>query len=176
VPVTLGRMTPDPSFDADDLPANRYFSQPLPRDAFPDTGMPAADAYELIHLGLRVDGQPSMNLASFVTTWMEPAAEKLISEALSTNHIDHEEYPIAEHAEQICVRMLADLWNAPDVQDAVGVATIGSSEAIMLGLLAHKFSWRAKRNAAPPPTRSSTPRWPTRARCSAPSASSGRRA
>jgi glutamate decarboxylase len=141
-------MTMDSSYDADDLPANRFFSQPLPRNEFPDTGMPAADAYELIHLGLRVDGQPSMNLASFVTTWMEPAAEKLITEALSTNHIDHEEYPIAEHVEQICVRMLADLWNAPDVQDAVGVATIGSSEAIMLGLLAHKFSWRNQRKAA----------------------------
>ena len=51
------------------------------------------DAFELIHLGLRVDGQPSMNLASFVTTWMEPEAEQLINEAISTNHIDHEEYP-----------------------------------------------------------------------------------
>src|SRR4051794_23291826 len=133
---------------ADDLPANRWFSQPLPRDEFPDLGMPAEDAYELIHLGLRVDGQPSMNLASFVTTWMEPAAEKLIHEAMATNHIDHEEYPIAEHAEQICVKMLADLWHAPDVERAVGVATIGSSEAIMLGLLAHKFSWRNRRQAA----------------------------
>jgi glutamate decarboxylase len=141
-------MTIDTEFTADDLPANRYFSQPLPRDRFPESGMPAADAYELIHLGLRVDGQPSMNLASFVTTWMEPAAEKLISEALSTNHIDHEEYPIADHVEQACVKMLADLWNAPDVERAVGVATIGSSEAIMLGLLAHKFRWRERRKAA----------------------------
>jgi glutamate decarboxylase len=141
-------MTIDLSITTDDLPANRFFSQPLPRDRFPATGMPSEDAYELIHLGLRVDGQPSMNLASFVTTWMEPAAEKLIAEAHATNHIDHEEYPVAEHMEQMCVRMLADLWNAPDIHHAVGVATIGSSEAIMLGLLAHKFSWRARRKAA----------------------------
>jgi glutamate decarboxylase len=131
-----------------DLPANRYFSHPIPRRAFPTTGMPANDAYELIHLGLKVDGQPSMNLASFVTTWMEPQARLLIAEAQATNHIDHEEYPIAEHIEQMCVWMLADLWNAPDVQNAVGVATIGSSEAIMLGLLAHKFRWRERRKAA----------------------------
>jgi glutamate decarboxylase len=110
--------------------------------------MPARDAYELIHLGLRVDGQPSMNLASFVTTWMEPEAELLIHEAIGTNHIDHEEYPIAEWIEHACVWMLADLWNAPDPDDAVGVATIGSSEAIMLGLLAHKFSWRKRREEA----------------------------
>jgi glutamate decarboxylase len=136
----------------DDLPATSHFSEPLPRFEFPQKGMPARDAYELIHLGLRVDGQPSMNLASFVTTWMEPEAELLIHEAIGTNHIDHEEYPIADKIEEICVRMLADLWHAPDVHNAVGVATIGSSEAIMLGLLAHKFRWRARRKEAGLPT------------------------
>lgn len=125
-----------------------YLTQGLPRDAFPAEGMPPRDAYEAIHLGLRVDGRPSMNLASFVTTSMEPEARLLIDEALHTNHIDHEEYPIADLVEQICVRMLADLWHAPDVSEAVGVATIGSSEAIMLGLLAHKFRWRERRRAA----------------------------
>lgn len=133
-----------------DAEANPYtrFAEPLPRHNFPATGMPAREAYELLHLGLRVDGQPSMNLASFVTTAMESEARQLIAEALHTNHIDHEEYPIADHVEQICVRMLADLWNAPSTDDAVGVATIGSSEAIMLGLLAHKFRWRERRQAA----------------------------
>lgn len=120
----------------------------MPSDVFPENGMPARDAYDLIHLGLRVDGQPSMNLASFVTTWMEPEAKMIIAEAEHTNHIDHEEYPIASHIESVCIKMLGDLWNAPDPVDCVGVATVGSSEAIMLGLLAHKFNWRAKREAA----------------------------
>jgi glutamate decarboxylase len=141
-----------PDLDTDDLPATHAFAEPLPRVHFPESGMPARSAYELIHLGLRVDGQPSMNLASFVTTWMEPEAEVLIHEAIRTNHIDHEEYPVAEHIESMCVRMLADLWHAEDPEEAVGVATIGSSEAIMLGLLAHKFSWRARREAAGQPT------------------------
>lgn len=140
------------SAEEQELPANRLFATGLPRREFPATGMPARDAYELVHLGLRVDGQPSMNLASFVTTWMEPEAEVLIHEAVSTNHIDHEEYPVADRIEQICVRMLADLWHAPDIDQAVGVATIGSSEAIMLGLLAHKFSWRNRRREAGLPT------------------------
>ncbi|MGH3471388.1 MAG: glutamate decarboxylase [Nocardioidaceae bacterium] len=131
-----------------ELQATRLFARRLPRDNFPEHGMPPRDAYELIHLGLRVDGQPSMNLASFVTTWMEPEAEALIHEAVSTNQIDHEEYPIAERLEEVCVRMLADLWHAPDVHNAVGVGTIGSSEAIMLGLLAHKFSWRNARESS----------------------------
>ncbi len=134
---------------AGDTPASaRVFAQPLPTDRFPEGGMTARDAYELIHLGLKIDGQPSMNLASFVTTWMEPEAEELIHEQIRTNHIDHEEYPAAQRIEEWCVAMLADLWNAPSVDRTVGVATVGSSEAIMLGLLAHKFRWRAAREAA----------------------------
>lgn len=129
-------------------PATRYFAEPMPHREFPADGMPARDAYDLIHLGMKLDGQPSLNLASFVTTWMEPEAELLIAEQMHTNHIDHEEYPAAQKVEEACVTMLADLWNAPDLDDAVGVATIGSSEAIMLGLLAHKFRWRAAEHAA----------------------------
>ena len=48
--------------------------------------------------------------------------------------------------------MLGDLFNAPDPAKVVGVGTIGSSEAIMLGLLAHKRTWRHRREAAGQPT------------------------
>ncbi|MGH9232110.1 MAG: glutamate decarboxylase, partial [Acidimicrobiales bacterium] len=65
-----------------DLPSSSFFAQPLPRNEFPEQGMRPRDALDLIHLGLRVDGQPSMNLASFVTTSMEPEARQLIAEAL----------------------------------------------------------------------------------------------
>ena len=41
--------------------------------------------------------------------------------------------------------MLGNLFNAPADGEPAGTATIGSSEAIMLGLLAHKWSWRARR-------------------------------
>jgi glutamate decarboxylase len=41
--------------------------------------------------------------------------------------------------------MMAHLLNAPEDCNPVGTATIGSSEAIMLGLLAHKWSWRLRR-------------------------------
>ena len=132
-----------------DPPAGAWaFAQPLPTDRFPDGGMTAREAFQLIHLGLKIDGEPSMNLASFVTTSMEPEAEALIHEQIRTNLIDHEEYPTAQAIEEWCVAMLADLWHAPAVDRAVGVATVGSSEAIMLGLLAHKFRWRATREAA----------------------------
>lgn len=43
--------------------------------------------------------------------------------------------------------MLACLYHAPEIGEATGTATIGSSEAAMLGLLAHKWSWKKRRQA-----------------------------
>lgn len=114
---------------------------------FPDEGMEPLEAYELLHTALMLDGRETLNLASFVTTWMDPHAEQLIHDTLRKNHIDHEEYPAASLVEEACVHMLGDLFNAPDAAEVVGVGTIGSSEAIMLGLLAHKRSWRDRRQA-----------------------------
>jgi glutamate decarboxylase len=42
---------------------------------------------------IKLDGTPALNLASFVTTFMEEEAEKLMAENLSKNFIDFEEYP-----------------------------------------------------------------------------------
>jgi glutamate decarboxylase len=127
------------------LPA---FQQRVDPFVFPEHGMEPDAAYELLHTALMLDGRPTLNLASFVTTWMEPQAEALIHETLRKNHIDHEEYPAASLVEEACVHMLGSLFHAPDPAEVVGVATIGSSEAIMLGLLAHKWTWRLRREAA----------------------------
>ena len=125
----------------------RGFREHIDPFRFPEDGMPADEAYELLHTGLMLDGRETLNLASFVTTWMEPQAETLIHDSLRKNHIDHEEYPAASLVEEACVHMLGDLFNAPDPAEVVGVGTIGSSEAIMLGLLAHKRRWRNRREA-----------------------------
>lgn len=131
----------------------RDFDRPAAElERFPDSGMAAETAYLLLHDLLLLDGATGLNLASFVTTWMDDHAKRIVTEALGKNHIDHEEYPAAHRIEEICVRLLADLWNAPDHLDPVGVGTIGSSEAIMLGLLAHKWNWRARQAAAGRPT------------------------
>ena len=81
------------------------------------------------------------NLATFVTTWMEPEAQRLIAENLHRNYIDHAEYPQTAEIEQRCIRMLADLFHAPG--ETTGARTQGSSEAIMLGALSLKWKWRA---------------------------------
>ena len=71
----------------------RYFGEPVPKFVMPDDGMPARAAYQLIHDELNLDGNPSLNLASFVTTWMEPEANVLIAENLDKNYVDNDEYP-----------------------------------------------------------------------------------
>jgi glutamate decarboxylase len=107
--------------------------------------LPPDVAYQLIHDELLLDGNARLNLATFVTTWMEPQAERLIAECVQKNMIDKDEYPQTARLEQRCVAMLAHLWKAPDPSAAVGCSTTGSSEACMLGGLALKRRWAARR-------------------------------
>ena len=124
---------------------NRYMDSDVPKFTFPSKGMRARAAYQLIHDELNLDGNPDLNLATFVTTWMEPEADKLIIENLHKNFIDHFEYPQVNDIEERIVNILANLYNIPDNYNFVGTSTIGSSEAIMLGLLAHKWNWKLRR-------------------------------
>ncbi|MBU0670529.1 MAG: glutamate decarboxylase [Patescibacteria group bacterium] len=128
--------------------ATRYMTEGIPKYEMPKNQMPPDAAYQLIHDELNLDGNPPQNLASFVTTWMEPNAEKLIKETINKNFIDHDEYPQTEIIHERCVNMLARLFNAPEKGNAPGTATIGSSEAIMLGLLAHKWNWKNRMKKA----------------------------
>ena len=116
----------------------------VPRYRLPDGQMPPETAYQLVHDELMLDGNARLNLATFVTTWMEPEASRLMAECADKNLIDKDEYPITADIESRCVNMLADLWNAPAQGTAKGCSTLGSSEACMLGGLALKFRWRAR--------------------------------
>jgi glutamate decarboxylase len=131
------------------LPArygSRFFVEGVPRDEFPEQGMSAPDAYNLIQQEMELDGDPARNLATFVTTWMELPAKMTVTENLHRNFIDHAEYPQTAEIEQRCIRMLADLFNAPG--RTTGARCQGSSEAIMLGALAAKWRWRKAREGA----------------------------
>jgi glutamate decarboxylase len=115
---------------------------------FPENEMLPQTAYNLIHDELMLDGNSRLNLATFVTTWMEPEARSLMAETFDKNMIDKDEYPQTAELELRCVNMLSRLWNSPDHEDAVGCSTIGSSEAAMLGGLALKWKWRDRMKAA----------------------------
>ncbi len=125
---------------------NRFALERAPGDELPTDGMPAVEAMRLVGLELELDGDPMRNLATFVTTWMEPEAQRVIAANFHRNFIDHAEYPRTAEIEQRCIRMLAKLFNAPG--ETTGARTQGSSEAIMLGALSLKWKWRERRKAA----------------------------
>ncbi|GAA5175454.1 glutamate decarboxylase [Pseudonocardia eucalypti] len=134
-----------------DLAINPLFSREpmrVPRDELPALGMDPELAYQITHDELMLDGNARLNLATFVTTWMEPQAARLMSDCFDKNMIDKDEYPRTAELEERCVRMLAKLWHAPDPEGTVGCSTTGSSEACMLAGLALKRRWRNARRAA----------------------------
>ncbi len=119
----------------------------IPRHELPDGELPPDVAYQIIHDELMLDGNARLNVATFVSTWMEPQAEKLMAECLDKNMIDKDEYPQTAELESRCVAILANLWHSPDVETATGCSTTGSSEAAMLGGLALKRRWQNRRKA-----------------------------
>lgn len=138
-----------------DLEINPVFSrEPLrvPRYALPDAEMEPDTAYQVIHDELMLDGNARQNLATFVSTWAEPQARRLMNECAEKNMIDKDEYPQTAELETRCVHMLARLWHAEHPQRAIGCSTTGSSEAAMLGGLALKRRWQQRRRAEGRPT------------------------
>jgi len=148
---------PIQGFNADDADAvlapayaRRGMQQAIPKNRLPEHEMAPDTVYQLIHDELMLDGNSRLNMATFVTTWMEPQAEKLMTEAFDKNLIDKDEYPQTAEIETRCINIVSNLFNAPE--PGVGASAIGSSEAVMLAGMALKWRWRARRQAEGKPT------------------------
>jgi glutamate decarboxylase len=127
--------------------ASGDLSLSVPKYKIPPAERSARTAYALVHDELLLDGNSRQNLATFCTTWIEPEARALLEECIDKNMCDKDEYPQTAEIENRCVHIMADLWNSPDGANTIGCSTTGSSEAAMLGGLAAKWRWRAKRRA-----------------------------
>ncbi|HXC83112.1 MAG TPA: glutamate decarboxylase [Trebonia sp.] len=119
----------------------------IPRYRLPERGVLPRTALQIVRDELILDGNARLNLATFVTTWMEPEAELLMAECSPKNMIDKDEYPQTAELERRCVNILGSLWNAPTHGDAIGCSTTGSSEACMLGGMSLLWRWRERRRA-----------------------------
>ena len=92
--------------------------------------------------------QPRLNLATFVTTYMDEYATKLMNEAININYIDETEYPRIAVMNGKCINIVANLWNSPEKDTwKTGALAIGSSEACMLGGVAAWLRWRKKKTS-----------------------------
>ncbi|CAF4692268.1 unnamed protein product, partial [Rotaria sp. Silwood1] len=112
----------------------------------PQQALSEKSASSIIRSELRLDGNPDLNLASFVTTEIDDECHNLMVENLNKNLADTSQYAHSSELQDRCINILANLFHAPpnDEGGAVGTATVGSSEAIMLGGLALKWRWRTK--------------------------------
>ncbi|HWE81523.1 MAG TPA: pyridoxal-dependent decarboxylase, partial [Gaiellaceae bacterium] len=102
-----------PTHDLELPPIFEIESDRIPRHALPEGEMSADVAYQIVHDELMLDGNARLNLATFVSTWMEPQAQRLMLECLDKNMIDKDEYPQTAELEMRCVSMLSQLWHAP---------------------------------------------------------------
>lgn len=60
----------------------------------PGNSIPNEAAYQIMHDELMLDGNSRLNLASFLTTWMEPECNKLIMASINKNYVEKHAYPI----------------------------------------------------------------------------------
>ena len=119
-----------------------------PTEFLPKHPMSPEAAYRLVKDETYPQTQPRLNLATFVTTYMDEYATKLMNEAVNVNYIDETEYPRVAVMCGRCINIIANLWNTPEKAEwKAGAVGIGSSEACMLGGVAALLRWKARRKA-----------------------------
>ncbi len=118
---------------AGDLDLNPMYvreeGQSIPRNEIPARGMLPDTALQVVRDELILDGNARLNLATFVTTWMEPQARQLMAECFDKNMIDKDEYPQTAELERRCVNILASLWHAPDATASSTDGAVGAAAA-----------------------------------------------
>ena len=126
--------------------------EPAPAEFIPEHKTPAVIAYQMVKDETFPQTQPRLNLATFVTTYMDDYGTNLMNEAVGINYIDETEYPRVAVMCGRCINMVANMWNTPEEGDwKTGAVGIGSSEACMLGGVAAWLRWRERRKAAGKP-------------------------
>ena len=127
---------------------SKVMRQPAPAERIPKHRTRAEIAYQMVKDETFPQTQPRLNLATFVTTYMDDYGTKLMNEAVGINYIDETEYPRVAVMCGRCINMVANMWNTPEKGDwKTGAVGIGSSEACMLGGVAAWLRWRERRKA-----------------------------
>ena len=125
---------------------------PAPEQKIPDGPTTPQVAYQMVKDETYAQTQPRLNLATFVTTYMDEYATKLMNEAININYIDETEYPRVAVMCQKCINIVANMWNTPEQNRwKTGALAIGSSEACMLGGIAAWKRWIERRKKAGKP-------------------------
>ena len=133
---------------ADEIFGSEEMREPAPAEFIPKHKTPGDIAYQIVKDETFPQTQPRLNLATFVTTYMDDYGTKLMNEAVGINYIDETEYPRVAVMCGRCINMVANMWHTPEKGDwKTGAVGIGSSEACMLGGVAAWLRWRERRKA-----------------------------
>lgn len=146
----------DPNYREGDAKSEAFgqnaMLQDAPVETIPDGPTTPEVAYQMVKDETFAQTQPRLNLATFVTTYMDEYATRLMNENINVNYIDETEYPRVAVMCQKCINIMANLWHSPDTNKwKAGALAIGSSEACMLGGIAAWLRWRERRKAAGKP-------------------------
>eukprot|EP00884_Botryococcus_braunii_P002778 jgi/Botrbrau1/12500/Bobra.0169s0047.1 len=76
---------------------------------------------------------------------MEEEVDQLIHRSININLADAVQYPSCVAMNDRCVKMLADLYHAPDLDKPCGTSTVGCTEATLMAGLAMKRLWQKRR-------------------------------
>ena len=127
---------------------SKSMRESAPAERIPKHRTRADIAYQIVKDETFPQTQPRLNLATFVTTYMDDYGTRLMNEAVGINYIDETEYPRVAVMCGRCINMVANMWNSPEKGDwKTGAVGIGSSEACMLGGVAAWLRWRERRRA-----------------------------
>ena len=132
------------------------FSVAIPTHTIPDLPMTPRAAQRLISDELDMDARNSADLGSYITDYMDPEIDIIINQTLGKVFIDKSEYPLTAEMGDRVARMIQSWYNGTPATTSsgfIGTPTIGSSEAVMLGLIAHRYawikSWKTRKNRTP---------------------------
>ena len=144
----MKRIEINPKDGATSIFGSKEMREPAPAEFIPRHRTPAEIAYQIVKDETFPQTQPRLNLATFVTTYMDDYGTRLMNEAVGINYIDETEYPRVAVMCGRCINMVANMWNSPEKSEwKTGAVGIGSSEACMLGGVAAWLRWREKRKA-----------------------------
>ena len=114
------------------------------RKTFPKTGHKGRKAFNIISKYLYGDKMPDRNFITFVNTTADPYQNKIHSDTKKINFIDTQPYYRVKEMEQQMVKMMANLFKDNNYAKANGASTIGSSEAIYVSVILHRFAWEER--------------------------------
>lgn len=101
-----------------------------------------------IYNRIDLDARNSSDLGSYICDYMDPECDELVKRTIGKVYIDHSEYPQTSYLGDAVAAMIQSWYGGTPLtpegvinHKIVGTVTIGSSEAIMLALMAHRQNW-----------------------------------